>query len=86
MASLSNIIQKIATPLTAAFPPLSARAVELPTSGEEPLMSKDSLVSVEKCDLRIEGMTCGACVEVRPILLTRHLVVLTTKAVDRGYA
>ncbi|EIN09605.1 copper P-type ATPase CtaA [Punctularia strigosozonata HHB-11173 SS5] len=63
MAAFSNILQRIATPLTAAFPPLSARAVELPTSGDEPLMAKDASAGAEKCELRIEGMTCGACVE-----------------------
>ncbi|KAI1785679.1 hypothetical protein LXA43DRAFT_106790 [Ganoderma leucocontextum] len=36
--------------------------VELPQGEDEPLVGGDGLVS-EKCELRIEGMTCGACVE-----------------------
>jgi len=36
--------------------------VELPLVENEPLGS--SLEKTEKCELRIEGMTCGACVEV----------------------
>ena len=36
--------------------------VELPLVENEPLGK--SLGHVERCELRIEGMTCGACVEV----------------------
>jgi Cu+-exporting ATPase len=36
--------------------------VELPLVENEPL--DKSLGHVERCELRIEGMTCGACVEV----------------------
>ncbi|KAG8220990.1 Apowln5-6 [Butyriboletus roseoflavus] len=37
--------------------------VQLPSTGDEPLLpstSRDATLS--KCELRIEGMTCGACV------------------------
>ena len=38
--------------------------VELPQREDEPLTGGEGLKS-DKCELRIEGMTCGACVEVR---------------------
>ena len=41
----------------------TAPKVELPVSQDEPLESK-----AEKCELRIEGMTCSACVEVGDLL------------------
>lgn len=49
------------TPLTSVF-----GKVGLPVSEEEPLTSEPKPsegVVPDKCDLRIEGMTCGACVE-----------------------
>lgn len=46
-------------------------AVELPMGSSEPLMNGagkelalDEPYASGKCELRIEGMTCGACVEV----------------------
>ncbi|CCM00745.1 uncharacterized protein FIBRA_02785 [Fibroporia radiculosa] len=39
----------------------AAGKVELPTSESEPL--KGDGLAAEKCEFRIEGMTCGACVE-----------------------
>jgi Cu+-exporting ATPase len=43
--------------------------VELPLLENEPLGSP--LGKTEKCELRIEGMTCGSCVEVsRPAPLS----------------
>lgn len=42
--------------------PVSGK-VELPLMENEPLGKSPGLT--EKCELRIEGMTCGACVEVR---------------------
>lgn len=41
--------------------------VELPLYENEPLGSP--IGKTEKCELRIEGMTCGSCVEVRNFLL-----------------
>jgi len=52
-AVFTNILGK--TPLSAPF-----GKVELPSGDNEPLISGSSL---EKCELRIEGMTCGSCVE-----------------------
>ena len=46
--------------------PVPSGKVELPVEEDEPLAAK-GLVS-EKCELRIEGMTCSACVEVRTTL------------------
>ncbi|KAH9953654.1 E1-E2 ATPase-domain-containing protein [Russula dissimulans] len=40
---------------------MSPGKVELPLLENEPL--RGSLGEVDKCDLRIEGMTCGSCVE-----------------------
>lgn len=37
--------------------------LELPVGKHEPLAAAGGPAS-EKCELRIEGMTCGACVEV----------------------
>ncbi|OCH85260.1 copper P-type ATPase CtaA [Obba rivulosa] len=45
---------------TTSAPP--AGKVELPMGEEEPLVAGSGSAS-EKCELRIEGMTCGACVE-----------------------
>ena len=42
--------------------------VELPLVENEPLGS--SLGKMDRCELRIEGMTCGACVEVSTSLTT----------------
>jgi len=41
---------------------MSPGKVELPLLENEPL--RGSQGETDKCDLRIEGMTCGACVEV----------------------
>lgn len=38
--------------------------VGLPVASDEPLTGKETSNDSEKCELRIEGMTCGACVEV----------------------
>ena len=43
----------------------AAGKLELPLSEEEPLAASPMGPLSEKCELRIEGMTCGACVEVR---------------------
>jgi Cu+-exporting ATPase len=41
--------------------------VELPLTDDEPLaVAKVDDSGLGKCELRIEGMTCGACVEVSP--------------------
>ena len=42
----------------------AAGKLELPLSEEEPLAASPMGPLSEKCELRIEGMTCGACVEV----------------------
>lgn len=41
----------------------------LPVSEEEPLAATPLGPLSEKCELRIEGMTCGACVEVSHLCL-----------------
>src|ERR1700735_1145751 len=57
-AVFTNILAK--TPLSASF-----GKVLLPSSDNEPLVTgKDGGNISEKCELRIEGMTCGSCVEV----------------------
>lgn len=64
--AFSNLIAK--TPLSAAF----ASNVHLPETEDKSLLAdqKGGLES-EKCDLRIEGMTCGACVEVCSFTLVK---------------
>ncbi|KAG9313039.1 E1-E2 ATPase-domain-containing protein [Chiua virens] len=37
--------------------------VQLPSTGDEPLLASAYDDTLGKCELRIEGMTCGACVE-----------------------
>ena len=59
MAGINAALNMFRTPQT----PVSGK-VELPTDEDEPLVGGEGLAS-EKCELRIEGMTCGACVEVR---------------------
>ncbi len=60
---LTNIWAR--SPLSSSF-----GSVELPMGSSEPLMAnagKELDVDVpayEKCEFKIEGMTCGACVEV----------------------
>lgn len=62
MAGLSAAFNSIlGTPRT---PPPGK--LELPVSEHEPLVAAGGPAS-EKCELRIEGMTCGACVEVRVV-------------------
>ncbi|KAJ7577069.1 Cu-transporting P-type ATPase [Mycena floridula] len=58
---MSKLLSSLLTPLTATF---RAAGVELPVGSREPLMAKELDGSApEKCELRIEGMTCGSCVE-----------------------
>ena len=52
------------TPLSAAF----GANVHLPEQEDKSLVAETKEHGeMEKCDLRIEGMTCGACVEVCPV-------------------
>jgi len=52
------------SPFSASF----GHNLELPMDSSEPLLTADKDFDNEptskKCDLRIEGMTCGSCVEV----------------------
>ncbi|KII87376.1 hypothetical protein PLICRDRAFT_112806 [Plicaturopsis crispa FD-325 SS-3] len=56
VASFTNMLAK--TPLSASFGKLG-----LPLTDDEPLGTGKSMSTSEKCELRIEGMTCGSCVE-----------------------
>ena len=59
--AFTNFIAK--TPLSAAF----SANIQLPQTEDKSLLAEQKGgVESEKCDLRIEGMTCGACVEVSP--------------------
>lgn len=67
-------MEAIKTPLSAVFSALWSKASASTSKaflpGEDTVLtagmeSKFSASNVEKCELRIEGMTCGACVEVR---------------------
>lgn len=57
-AAFNNILAK--SPLSASF-----MGVGLPVDEDEPLATKSEYDDSAKCELRIEGMTCGSCVEVR---------------------
>ncbi|KAJ7765481.1 Cu-transporting P-type ATPase [Mycena maculata] len=48
------------TPLTSTF---RSKGVELPPDSESSTLIDKGQSAFEKCDLRIEGMTCGSCVE-----------------------
>ncbi|KAJ3761309.1 Cu-transporting P-type ATPase [Lentinula raphanica] len=68
---MSKILKEIwvRTPLSSTFRSSSSGGVELPIGSSEPLMKGiDKEIALdepasEKCELRIEGMTCGSCVE-----------------------
>ncbi|KAJ7612484.1 Cu-transporting P-type ATPase [Mycena polygramma] len=62
---MSKLLSELwaSTPLSSTF---RSKGVELPIDSEESsaLMDKsESSTASDKCDLRIEGMTCGSCVE-----------------------
>ncbi|KIY51857.1 heavy metal translocatin [Fistulina hepatica ATCC 64428] len=68
------------------WPSPSPAAIELTMSSDEdePLLSKQSLAldqqpTVERCELRIEGMTCGSCVEAIEGVLRQQPGVLSIK-------
>jgi hypothetical protein len=60
---LRTIIGKSPLNSVSPLPDTDEGKLGLPTSSEEPLL--DGKENFGKCELRIEGMTCGACVEVR---------------------
>lgn len=68
MSGISNAFTNLIarTPLSAAF----GANVQLPEAEDKSLIAETKEHGeIEKCDLRIEGMTCGACVEVRAVLM-----------------
>ncbi|KAF7308762.1 Copper P-type ATPase [Mycena kentingensis (nom. inval.)] len=65
---MSRLLEILKTPLSATFGLTSKPGVELPDDSDpasEALMGYKGAAEAAsaKCDLRIEGMTCGACVE-----------------------
>ena len=73
MAGLSAALNLLRTPRSP-----SSGHVELSLKEDEPLVAGSGLAS-EKCELRIEGMTCGACVEV---CITRTRGLLRAQPTD----
>lgn len=68
MSGISNAFTNLIarTPLSAAF----GANVQLPEAEDKSLIAETKEHGeIEKCDLRIEGMTCGACVEVCDVLM-----------------
>ncbi|KAJ7155392.1 Cu-transporting P-type ATPase [Mycena crocata] len=60
---MSKLLSELwaSTPLSSTF---RSKGVELPPDSESSaLMDKGETAASDKCDLRIEGMTCGSCVE-----------------------
>jgi len=57
---LNDLWVAASTPLTATF---RSKGVELPIDSESSALMDKGESASEKCDLRIEGMTCGSCVE-----------------------
>lgn len=68
-AVFTNILAK--TPLSSTF-----GMVGLPTEQDEPLLTSKGANFSEKCELRIEGMTCGSCVEVSLLLDDGYMVLI----------
>ncbi|EGN96792.1 hypothetical protein SERLA73DRAFT_170172 [Serpula lacrymans var. lacrymans S7.3] len=60
-AAISSVLEK------AKISASPSGGVELPLAQDEPLATAESFLSdvngSEKCELRVEGMTCGSCVE-----------------------
>lgn len=62
MSAISTVFTNILarTPLSASF----NKSVHLSSDDEDPLIAgMEGESAPQKCELRIEGMTCGACVE-----------------------
>ncbi|KAF7370595.1 Copper P-type ATPase [Mycena sanguinolenta] len=59
---MSKLLSELwaSTPLSSTF---RSKGVELPIDSESSALMDKSEILSEKCDLRIEGMTCGSCVE-----------------------
>ena len=86
MASISAKLSNLLSGDIASTP--AAGKVELPFSVDEPLVNHPS-GNVDKCELRIEGMTCGACVEVSALCLRAralrvNVVVQSIEGMLRG--
>ena len=75
-------MEALKTPFSAVFstfmsPLRSPRSKAAPPTDDDPDTSAKIALS-EKCELRVEGMTCGACVEVRILLfMTFHNAKVT---------
>ena len=76
--AFSNIIAQ--SPLNSTFPKLG-----LPLEENEPLVTHGASEEWAKCELRIGGMTCGACVEVSAFLIL-SLQCTQRGTVNRRYA
>ncbi|KAJ6612501.1 Cu-transporting P-type ATPase [Mycena sp. CBHHK59/15] len=60
---MSKLLSELwaSTPLSSTFK--KSKGVELPPDAESSALMDKEQSSSQKCDLRIEGMTCGSCVE-----------------------
>ena len=74
MSTISTVVTNILanTPLSSTF-----GMVGLPTEQDESLLTGEAVSCSEKCELRIEGMTCGSCVEVSRPLGNNYVVLMT---------
>lgn len=68
---MSKLLSELwaSTPLSSTF---RSKGVELPMDSESSALMDKSESTPAKCDLRIEGMTCGSCVEVCAAVLRRN--------------
>jgi len=69
-------MEALKSPLSAAlnafFPNSSRAGITLREGESEKLTTADGEAASCKVEFRVEGMTCGACVEVRPPVHSRY--------------